>query len=775
MFELGFSSRGAAFTAVIFGNKARYEQLVRSQHSDTAAGGSLYPEAEYLHAGVLGAVPLTAISIYPGVLNHPTGPQVQGADRTKLLTELFDWAWTYWAIVGPDLVAPSDTLAERFAQVTLADAITRQWAAKLEIDSTKLLYPLTVIGPLLNAANASSRALSAGEVSQTMDYLQLLHELVMDGPSFAQSVVDGGVVISKLQSEGVISGTSWTGSELLAGLSALSPSTAAGILGGVLLDVYATEPLPKPQSDAGCLVHELAETSAGTLGLGGVQTLLGYATAPGLTALTSFEIGGSTALGALVSPDALAAILGTCFYEDIALPEGYRLQEEVNIENTETKLLKQFEVDNSAMRYDTTASVSVATAADLMEADRLILALGAKWAALDYAVTKNDPSCALEQADCNGESADDKALSSRLSTAAQDLESYTAKATAVAPSIGSRGEPGAARGTTRGKAPTSVASLVAHDSEVAKDDVAEGFCPPQNGKPRPHCNVPVQVAGTASTPDGVGGTLVAVKLTFPAASCVPGWPIWFFDNERIVTTSSSLKLPNPPGTNAWPEGVKVDGPGRFAVETLVWGRNAGFCPAPPNHPHSVSYILAYRHGALTVAGSTSTTGKNTGAGTTSTTAGTVFPIMDANDSTFAPGWTGSGASCGWPAPGETVTPSSEQYYAYISGSGSWVRFSFRATADVTLRWLTPEGGSLNQGPAFVSVDGAHPVEAGTNALGGFYSTTSGPVVLWKHSFSPGAHTITWTADGADVNVYLVTSSPSVEVARASPQTNGSCG
>lgn len=75
--------------------------------------------------------------------------------------------------------------------------------------------------------------------------------------------------------------------------------------------------------------------------------------------------------------------------------------------------------------------------------------------------------------------------------------------------------------------------------------------------------------------------------------CTPDQPIWFFDNERLLTTSDRLNLAHPRGTSILPQGAKGDGPGRLALQVLEW-QSASYCPIGSNaHPHTVFYVLRF--------------------------------------------------------------------------------------------------------------------------------------------------------------------------------------
>lgn len=165
------------------------------------------------------------------------------------------------------------------------------------------------------------------------------------------------------------------------------------------------------------------------------------------------------------------------------------------------------------------------------------------------------------------------------------------------------GDLASAKQPTAGQARSGEPTVVAKDVQFARVEQGQTFCRPEDGKFPTGCHVPtIKVAGVAYTQDGHRGDLVAVKLTFPTAACVPEQPIWFFDNATLIAMSDGggLKLPISAGMNYWVQSVSAAGVDRLAIGTLVWSRRS-FCPQSPDaHEHIVTYFLSFNGKVLVV-------------------------------------------------------------------------------------------------------------------------------------------------------------------------------
>ncbi|MGO9151540.1 MAG: kelch repeat-containing protein [Acidimicrobiales bacterium] len=205
---------------------------------------------------------------------------------------------------------------------------------------------------------------------------------------------------------------------------------------------------------------------------------------------------------------------------------------------------------------------------------------------------------------------------------------------------------------------------------------------------------------------------------------------------------------------------------------VLFGGDTGTCGAP-----GPTFSDTWELGATTI-----TTVPDTTTLPPTTTTITVIPsttgflvVRQVNDSTLAPGFGTSGGSCGWPAGGQQVTPPNEADYVYIKYGGTIsFDFSVAAGSSAAVTWEFPAGAELDQGTAQISVDGGSPITAGQDALGGYYSTTGPPLVIWSHTFGPGSHTIEWSASGLDVHVYGVAVQGEVTPI-ASPAEFDACG
>ena len=114
------------------------------------------------------------------------------------------------------------------------------------------------------------------------------------------------------------------------------------------------------------------------------------------------------------------------------------------------------------------------------------------------------------------------------------------------------------------------------------------------------CKVETALEGVAA--GGHGGVFVAVGTSFnPSMGCTSNKPIWFFDNERLLTTSDRLNLAHSRGMSIFPEVAVGDGTGRLALRTLEW-LSSSFCPSGPKaDAHYVTYVLSLNGSTLVAA------------------------------------------------------------------------------------------------------------------------------------------------------------------------------